>query len=104
MGLHKSGSKTCAEAIEFFEERKAISNEKQACLKLLEVNTEILPSVVKGDSSKSVLFDGCRLAKSLLYLETQKKWELISNLSCTDTDTDTDTDTTRTRTRGYGNF
>ena len=62
MGLHKSGSKTCAEAIEFFEERKAISNEKQACLKLLEVNTEILPSVVKGDSSKSVLFDGCRLA------------------------------------------
>ena len=80
MGLHKSGSKTCAEAIEFFEERKAISNEKQACLKLLEVNTEILPSVVKGDSSKSVLFDGCRLAKSLLYLETQKKWELISNV------------------------
>ena len=38
---------TCAEAIEFFEERKSISNEKQACLKLLEVNTEILPSVVK---------------------------------------------------------
>ena len=36
--------------------------------------------MVKGDSSKSVLFDGCRLAKSLLYLETQKKWELISNV------------------------
>ncbi|KAL4625412.1 hypothetical protein ACB092_05G023800 [Castanea dentata] len=71
---------TCAEAIEFFKERKSISNENQACLKLLEVNTEIVPSVVKGDRSKSVLFDACRLAKSLLFLETQKKWELISHV------------------------
>jgi hypothetical protein len=44
---------TCAEAIEFFQERKSICEEEsQACLKLLEVNTEISPSIVKGDKSK----------------------------------------------------
>lgn len=50
---------------------------------LLQVNTEIPPSKVKGDRSKSVLFDACRLAKSLQSLATAiewdsaKKWELI---------------------------
>ncbi|GMY34761.1 hypothetical protein FCV25MIE_30003 [Fagus crenata] len=72
---------TCAEAIEFFQERKSICEEEsQACLKLLEVNTEISPSIVKGDKSKSVLFDGCRLAKSLKCLEPQKKWELLCHV------------------------
>ncbi|GMY34748.1 hypothetical protein FCV25MIE_29990 [Fagus crenata] len=72
---------TCEEAKEFFEERKSISDENQACTKLLEVNTEIPPFEVKGDRSKSVLFDGCRLAKSLQCLqETDKKWELVCHV------------------------
>jgi hypothetical protein len=35
---------------------------------------------VKGDRSKLVLFDGCRLAKSLKCLEPQKKWELLCHV------------------------
>uniref|UniRef100_A0A2N9IFM8 DUF4220 domain-containing protein n=1 Tax=Fagus sylvatica TaxID=28930 RepID=A0A2N9IFM8_FAGSY len=72
---------TCAEAIEFFQERKSICEEEsQACIKLLEVNTEISPSIVKGDRSKSVLFDGCRLAKSLKCLGASKEVGVV--MSC----------------------
>ncbi|XP_062088444.1 uncharacterized protein LOC133795006 [Humulus lupulus] len=77
---------TCAEAVEFFEGRKFIAGEKKACEALIKVSTEILPSEVKGDRSKSVLFDACGLAKGLQSLETEqnwdkeKKWELISHV------------------------
>ena len=72
---------TCAEAVEFFEERNSISDVKQSCMTLLRVSTEIPPSEVKGDRSKSVLFDGCRLAKSLQSLgNIERKWELISHV------------------------
>ena len=75
---------TCAEARGFFKERKSITNETQACLKLKEVNTEIPPSEVKGDRSKSVLFDACRLAKSLQFLENnsriENKWKLVEQV------------------------
>ncbi|KAI5321020.1 hypothetical protein L3X38_030090 [Prunus dulcis] len=63
---------TCAEAEEFFKEKKIMkSGERKACTKLLDVCTDILPSKVKGDRSKSVLFDACRLAKALQSLESQ---------------------------------
>ncbi|POO03649.1 hypothetical protein TorRG33x02_008540 [Trema orientale] len=78
---------TCAEAAEFFKERKSVADvKKKACEALLKVSTEILPSEVKGDRSKSVLFDACGLAKALQSLETEqnwdreKKWELISHV------------------------
>ncbi|XP_075665029.1 uncharacterized protein LOC142634621 [Castanea sativa] len=71
---------TCAEASEFFEERNSISDVKQACMIIHQVSTEIPPSEVKGDRSKSVLFDGCRLAKSLQSLGIERKWELISHV------------------------
>lgn len=79
---------TCAEAIEFFRERKKlITDRSKASEKLLQVNTDILPLEVKGDKSKSLLFDACRLAKFLQSLETgdekwesEKKWELISHV------------------------
>ncbi|KAI5312354.1 hypothetical protein L3X38_041527 [Prunus dulcis] len=106
---------TCAEADEFFKQRKckgdrkackaspevstgvpaAESSEqrkpkedgqKKACTALLGVSTEVPPAEVKGDRSKSVLFDACRLTKDLQSLETekhwenQKKWELISHV------------------------
>ncbi|KAF5955887.1 hypothetical protein HYC85_008743 [Camellia sinensis] len=77
---------TCAEAREFFEERSHISiigNELEfkanACKKLLYVNTEVLPIKVKGDRSKSVLFDACRLAKSLRD-KKGGKWEIVSHV------------------------
>ncbi|PQM38314.1 uncharacterized protein Pyn_16765 [Prunus yedoensis var. nudiflora] len=79
---------TCAEATEFFKQRRCQRSEPdRACKKLREVNSdEILPAEVKGDESKSVLFDACKLAKDLESLETkenwenQKKWELISHV------------------------
>ncbi|KAA8548381.1 hypothetical protein F0562_000065 [Nyssa sinensis] len=71
---------TCAEAIEFFKERKSVTGEKEACSKLLQVCTEVPPSEVKGDRSKSVLFDACRLAKTLQTLSNEKKWEMMSHV------------------------
>ncbi|VVA23966.1 PREDICTED: unnamed product [Prunus dulcis] len=79
---------TCAEATEFFKQRKCQRSEQdRACKKLREVNSdEILPAEVKGDESKSVLFDACKLANDLESLETkeywenQKKWQLISHV------------------------
>ncbi|KAI6691597.1 hypothetical protein NL676_028425 [Syzygium grande] len=38
---------------------------QSACKMLLEANTEVEPTKVKGGRSKSVLFDGCRLATVL---------------------------------------
>jgi hypothetical protein len=42
------------------------------------VNTEVKPVDVKGDRSKSVLFDACRLAK--LLEREEKRWELLSKV------------------------
>ncbi|XP_075662934.1 uncharacterized protein LOC142632408 [Castanea sativa] len=77
---------TCAEAIEFIEERDYISDENKACEVLFKVNMEIPPSQIKGDRSKSVLFDACTVAQSLQFLqtrnnwETEQKWERISQV------------------------
>ncbi len=85
---------TCAEAKEFFKERKSKLDQgnagrkkkNNACSMLLQVSTEIPPSKVKGDRSKSVLFEACRLAKSLQSFATAeewdnaKKWELICHV------------------------
>ncbi|XP_021279036.1 uncharacterized protein LOC110412747 [Herrania umbratica] len=77
---------TICEAIEFIQERKFISNASLACEKLLQVDTRIEPAIVKGDRSKSVLFDACRLAKELHSVEqerkwhTNEKWELVSHV------------------------
>ena len=71
---------TCVEAIEFFEEKTSVSDVYRACTNLLEVTTDISPLEVKGETSKSVLFDGCRLAKSLRGPGIEKRWELICNV------------------------
>ncbi|KAL3719154.1 hypothetical protein ACJRO7_004154 [Eucalyptus globulus] len=58
---------TCAEMDRFFEEK--LSNENKtnqyACQSLLSIPTEVKPADVKGDKSKSALFDACILAKEL---------------------------------------
>ncbi|KAE7995577.1 hypothetical protein FH972_000357 [Carpinus fangiana] len=76
---------TCAEAKRFFYKKVDLGQDqdeehKQACTRILEVNTNVEPAVVKGDRSKSVLFDACILAKELGKLEGQKRWGLMSNV------------------------
>ncbi|CAL9015316.1 unnamed protein product [Prunus brigantina] len=76
---------TCAEAKKFFSRRELGSGRSggdeqlEACERILEVNTEVEPVAVKGDRSKSVLFDACILAKKLMELK-EKKWELMSKV------------------------
>lgn len=69
---------TCAEARVFLKERETMIHSKaEVCSKLLKVNTEVAPGVVKGDRSKSVLFDACRVAKFLV-AKKEAKWKILS--------------------------
>ncbi|XP_050382198.1 uncharacterized protein LOC126799118 [Argentina anserina] len=70
---------TCEEAKKFFSRRDLRSEVKEACKRLLDVNTDVKPINVKGDRSKSVLFDACILAKELQVLK-ENKWDLISEV------------------------
>jgi len=67
---------TCAEARNFFG-TAAHPDAGAAARTVLGVSAEIAPRDVKGDRSKSVLFDACRLAKSLLELPPRKRWRVI---------------------------
>jgi hypothetical protein len=74
---------TCAEAKNFFKRknpRGGPEEHKRACEMILEVNTDVKPVDLKGDRSKSVLFDACILAKELRKLEGQKRWKLMSEV------------------------
>ncbi|KAF5468217.1 hypothetical protein F2P56_012389 [Juglans regia] len=73
---------TCAEAKRFFFNKGLGPNnkEKEACENLIGVNTDVKPVHVKGDRSKSVLFDACMLAKELQKLREEKKWDVISKV------------------------
>ncbi|XP_030528824.2 uncharacterized protein LOC115739736 [Rhodamnia argentea] len=83
---------TCAEATKFFSrrrigtapnmKRKEEENEdrlKDACSEIYDVDTSVKPVYVKGDRSKSVLFDGCILAKELIELK-EVKWKIMSKI------------------------
>ncbi|KAK9676297.1 hypothetical protein RND81_11G067500 [Saponaria officinalis] len=52
---------------------------KEFCSKLLLVKSVVKPIVAKGDKSKSVLFDACRLAKQLAMFK-DKQWEITSKV------------------------
>ncbi|GKV14849.1 hypothetical protein SLEP1_g25658 [Rubroshorea leprosula] len=53
----------------------------KACKLLVEVKTDVPPSKVKGDSSKSVLFEACRLASRLNTISDPKiKWDLMRDM------------------------
>lgn len=67
---------TCAEATKFFIDEPKSLEMMDACRLLLTVNTDHRAIEVKGDRSKSVLWDGCRLAKSLELLEGNR-WRVI---------------------------
>ncbi|WVZ68502.1 hypothetical protein U9M48_017436, partial [Paspalum notatum var. saurae] len=69
---------TCAEAKIFFERAEMARPDARAAARMvLDVNAEIAPRDVKGDRSKSVLFDACRLAKSLLELQPHRRWRVV---------------------------
>ncbi|XVE65396.1 hypothetical protein DITRI_Ditri07aG0177100 [Diplodiscus trichospermus] len=102
---------TCAEAERFFRERSLLSKpenkkkrenvknakepsgedeeetenivEAEACKEILLVTTDVKPVTVKGDRSKSVLFDASMLAQELNRLEEVEgldKWKLVSRV------------------------
>ena len=98
---------TCAEVTQFFEYHESVAdtvvhshrfrttcllgvncflsgdptfNKSQACEILPKVNTQVPPDKVKGDRSKTVLFDACRLASKLQAVEDKdRKWKMISS-------------------------
>ncbi|KAF5444867.1 hypothetical protein F2P56_033964 [Juglans regia] len=72
---------TCAEAEKFFSRRGLRpTQEYSACENLLDVNTDVKPIHVKGDRSKSVLFDACMLSKELQKLGEKEKWVIMSKV------------------------
>ncbi|KAG8476015.1 hypothetical protein CXB51_032825 [Gossypium anomalum] len=71
---------TCAEAKRFFKRGGLHPNQdKKACEELLDVRTDVGPQEVKGDRSKSVLFDACMLAKELNKMQ-KNKWKIMSKV------------------------
>ncbi|KAM4085595.1 hypothetical protein ACJW30_10G039800 [Castanea mollissima] len=71
---------TCAETVNFLSRRGIKKSSYKACDAILGVDTEVRPVYVKGDRSKSVLFDACMLAKDLESLGDPKKWEIMSKV------------------------
>nr|CAD1841229.1 unnamed protein product [Ananas comosus var. bracteatus] len=68
---------TCADARRFFRSKRGRQLNGDHAGALLAVKTDVKPAVVKGDHSKSVLFDACILAKQLGMLDGEKKWEVV---------------------------
>jgi hypothetical protein len=72
---------TCAEARRFFKSAEAWDpNHDDARRMLLSVNTSKKPADVKGDRSKSVLFDSCILAKVLWELDYDTMWRVVAGV------------------------
>ena len=75
---HRSRN-TCLLGVNCFLSGEPAFDKYQACEILSKVNTPVLPAKVKGDRSKSVLFDACRLASKLQAIEDKnQKWEMIT--------------------------
>jgi hypothetical protein len=75
---------TCAEAKSFFRRADEAGDEAGCADRLRAVDTSIAePRDVKGDRSKSVLFQACKLARQLLELEgatEAKRWRLVASV------------------------
>ncbi|KAK3220565.1 hypothetical protein Dsin_014535 [Dipteronia sinensis] len=53
----------------------------EACRMLLAVKTHVPPIKVKGDRSKSVLFDACRVASELNEIsDTKQRWKIVRDV------------------------
>ncbi|KAG8053922.1 hypothetical protein GUJ93_ZPchr0001g30640 [Zizania palustris] len=71
---------TCAETKNFFLRSNEVRTARQGANELAAVKTDINPREVKGDRSKSVLFDACRLAEQLQRMEERKRWRLVAGV------------------------
>ncbi|KAJ3698879.1 hypothetical protein LUZ61_002584 [Rhynchospora tenuis] len=71
---------TCAEARRFFEQYGLNLKKEDAIKLLMNVNTSADPVDVKGDRSKSVLFDACILAECLQREKEDTRWWLIAEV------------------------
>ncbi|KAF8007018.1 hypothetical protein BT93_K1121 [Corymbia citriodora subsp. variegata] len=75
---------TCAELDKFIDENiydgKPKHSKKSVCKSLLEVPTEVEPVHVKGDRSKSALFDACILAKKLKSIAKEDRWKIMCHV------------------------
>jgi len=73
---------TCAETVNFLSRTgiKVKHGLKVACSAIFAVDIEVRPVYVKGDTSKTVLFDACMLAKDLKSLGDSKKWVIMSKV------------------------
>uniref|UniRef100_J3MI13 DUF4220 domain-containing protein n=1 Tax=Oryza brachyantha TaxID=4533 RepID=J3MI13_ORYBR len=72
---------TCAEAKRLFKSAAAWEPGHQDTQRmLLAVNTSKKPADVKGDLSKSVLFDACILAKVLRQLDGDTMWRVVAGV------------------------
>ncbi|KAK9063973.1 hypothetical protein SSX86_017845 [Deinandra increscens subsp. villosa] len=74
---------TCAEAMVFFKERSCTSK-VEGYEMLGQVSTKVFPATVKGDRSKSVLFEACKLAASLNEMCSDsgpgKMWKMVGDV------------------------
>ncbi|KAL2536794.1 hypothetical protein Fot_18185 [Forsythia ovata] len=61
-------------------QERQLKRQKLACEKLDNVNTVVKPNEVKGDRSKSVLFDACILARDLKDMADEKRWKIMSKV------------------------
>uniref|UniRef100_A0A803P6Q1 DUF4220 domain-containing protein n=1 Tax=Cannabis sativa TaxID=3483 RepID=A0A803P6Q1_CANSA len=68
---------TCAEANRFFDMHK-LSNHSKACEKILSVKPKVRSTAMKGERSKSVLFDACILAQQLK--NEKSRWKIMSGV------------------------
>ncbi|KAF8695545.1 hypothetical protein HU200_037391 [Digitaria exilis] len=75
---------TCEEARRFLGSMEAswvIDNPEDARRMLVSVNTSLPPAEVKGDRSKSVLFDAVILAKALMEVADEElRWQVVAGV------------------------
>ncbi|MBA0833025.1 hypothetical protein Goarm_017368 [Gossypium armourianum] len=84
MQEEESNTSTCWKSLDqamMFLEEPTMYQMIAICRMLLRENIDVLPGKVKGDSSKSVLFDACRLASALNGVTNKKvKWDMIRDI------------------------
>ncbi|XP_062115420.1 uncharacterized protein LOC133829677 [Humulus lupulus] len=70
---------TCAEANRFFRKHN-LSSHAEACDQILSVKPKVRSTGMKGERSKSVLFDACILAQQLQKEDSSERWKIMSRV------------------------
>ncbi|XP_042475681.1 uncharacterized protein LOC122057568 [Macadamia integrifolia] len=72
---------TCEEVKRFFKEERVVAGDISDSIEsLMAVHMYVRPEEVKGDKSKSILWDAVKLAGELQELPEDKRWEIASNV------------------------